>query len=61
MVKKTNNKNLTVKDFFAKIKALEDNEDVILNCKLLINSKRVLICHILETSTCNFYLRLLNY
>jgi len=28
MVKKTSNKNLTAKDFFAKIKALEENQDV---------------------------------
>ena len=34
MAKKTSNKNLTVKDFFAKIKALEENQDVIFELQI---------------------------
>jgi hypothetical protein len=35
MAEKSGNKNLTVKDFFAKIKALEENQDVIFELRVI--------------------------
>jgi len=40
MVKKTSNKNLTVKEFFAKIKALEENQDVIYELQITNQFKK---------------------
>ena len=40
MVKKSSNKNLTVKDFFAKIKALEENQDVIFELQVTNRFKK---------------------
>jgi mRNA interferase YafQ len=40
MAKETGNKNLTVKDFFAKIKALEDNPDVIFELQVTNKFKK---------------------
>jgi len=40
MAKKTSNKNLSVKDFFAKVKALEDNEDVIFELQVTNQFKK---------------------
>jgi len=40
MAKKSNNKNLSVKDFFAKIKALEENEDVIFEVQVTNQFKK---------------------
>jgi len=40
MAKKTGNKNLTVKDFFAKIKELEENQDVIFELQVTNKFKK---------------------
>ena len=40
MAKKSSNKNLSVKDFFDKIKALEDNEDVIFELQVTNQFKK---------------------
>ena len=40
MARKTNNKNLSVKDFFAKIKVLEENEDVIFEVQVTNQFKK---------------------
>jgi len=40
MAKKLANKNLTVKDFFAKIKALEENQDVIFELQVTNQFKK---------------------
>ena len=40
MAKKSSNKNLTVKDFFAKIKALEENPDVIFELQVTNQFKK---------------------
>ena len=40
MAKNTNNKNLSVKDFFAKIKALEENENVIFELQITNQFKK---------------------
>jgi len=40
MAKKTNNKKLTVKDFFANIKALEENENVVFELQVTNQFKK---------------------
>ena len=40
MAKKSGNKNLSVKDFFAKIKALEENQDVIFELQVTNQFKK---------------------
>jgi len=40
MAKKTGNKNLTVKEFFAKLKALEENQDVIFELQVTHKFKK---------------------
>jgi len=40
MAKKTSNKNLTVKDFFAKIKGLEENQDLIFELQITNQFKK---------------------